>query len=73
VEVQRDPKFDRSPKTMQEWVWYYVIKIAALKHEKIVFPRVDEFGDDIWVLSVDCTDCPIEEIVHPVLSQDLTR
>ena len=70
VEKEREPKFDRSPKTMREWVWYYVKKIAALKHEKIVFPEAEELGDDIWIMTVDCTDCPIEEIEHPVLSQD---
>jgi DDE superfamily endonuclease len=68
VESEREPKFDRSPKTMREWVWYYVKKIAALKDDKIFFP--DDFGDDTWIMTVDCTDCPIEEIAHPVLSQD---
>lgn len=70
TEHRREPIFDRSPKTMREWVWYYVRKIQALKVIKIVWP--DHFpDDDIWIISVDCTDCPIEEITtHPTLSQD---
>ena len=68
TEKRREPKFDRSPKILREWTWYYVGKIQALKHEKIVFPQ--DFGSDIWILSVDCTDCPIDEICHPTLSQN---
>jgi len=70
IEERREPIFDRSPKTMRKWVWYYVKKIAALKQLKIIWP--DDFPDnDEWIISVDCTDCPIEEITtHPTLSQD---
>ena len=69
TEKRREPMFDLSPKTMRDWVWYYVYKIRALKQEKILFP--DDFkDDDIWICTVDCTDCPIEEICHPTLSQN---
>lgn len=68
TEDRREPIFDRSPKILREWVWYYIGKIQAMKAEKIVFP--DDFGSDVWILTVDCTDCPIEEIAHPTLSQD---
>lgn len=68
TEERREPIFDRSPKTMREWVWYFVRKIQALKHEKIVFPESFPVGPsgkaDIWILSVDCTDCPIEEVTN---------
>lgn len=68
TELRREPLFDQLPKILREWTWYYVEKIQALKHEKIVFPA--DFGSDIWILSVDCTDCPIDEICHPELSQN---
>ena len=70
TEKRREPVFDRSPKAMRGWVWYYVRKIQALKAVKIVWP--DNFpATDVWVISIDCTDCPIEEITtHPTLSQD---
>lgn len=68
TEDRREGLFDLSPKTMRDWQWYYVKKIQALKGEKIVFP--EDFGSDIWILSVDCSDCPIEEIAHHTLSQD---
>ena len=70
IEERREPIFDRSPKTLRKWLWYYVKKIAALKHLKIVWPN-DFPHDDEWVISVDCTDCAIEEVTtHPTLSQD---
>ena len=28
------------------------------------------FGSDVWILSADTTDCPLEEIAHPTLSQN---
>ena len=68
TELKREPIFDLSPKTLREWVWYYVPKLQALKHEKIVFP--EDFGSDVWICSVDCTDCPTQEIKHATLSQD---
>ena len=70
IEERREPIFDRSPKTLRKWLWCYVRKLAALKQLKIKWP--DDFPhDDEWVISVDCTDCPIEEITtHPTLSQD---
>jgi len=69
VEGRREPIFDLSPKTMREWVWHCVEKIQNLKHEKIVWPD-DCLADDVWIASVDTTDCPIEEKMHPTLSQD---
>ena len=72
AEHRREPIFDRSPKTMQEWVWYYVKKIQGLKALKILWPNSFP-ADDKWVISVDCTDCPIQEIrTHEKLSQDST-
>ena len=69
TEKRREPIFDLSPKTMRGWVWYYVRKIQALKEAKIVWPN-DFPSTDVWVISIDCTDCPIQEISHPTLSQD---
>ena len=68
TEGKREPKFDLSHKTLRQHAWYYVQKISALKHEKIIFP--DDFGENIWVLSLDCIDCPIEEIQGQEVSQD---
>jgi len=68
-EKRREPIFDLSPKTMRKWVWHYAKKIQALKHQKIVWPPSFP-ASDIWVVSVDCADCPIEEIEHPIYSQD---
>jgi hypothetical protein len=46
-----------------------VNKIAALKAIKIVWPA-DNFGDDIWCVSVDGVDCPTVEPVHERYPKD---
>jgi len=68
MEERQEPTFDRLPKTLRKWVWWDVKKVAALKHLEIVWP--DEFPHvDECVISIDCTDCPIEEVTtHPTLS-----
>jgi len=68
TELEREAIFDKSPKTIREWTWYYIEKIQALKAEKVVWP--ENFGTDIWVLCVDCIDCLTEEPAHPTLTKD---
>ena len=46
------------------------MKIQALKGMKIVLPTVEEFGDDLLVLSVDGTHTLWNEPGHPEFSQD---
>ena len=41
--------------TQRNWVWFFVERIAALKHQKIVWTKVHIDGDDIWVCTVDGT------------------
>jgi hypothetical protein len=65
TEVEREGMFDISSKWGRDKVWYYVEKIQALKAQKIVWPD-DNFGDDIWVLTVDGTHCWLREPQHPV-------
>jgi hypothetical protein len=45
-----------------------VEKFEHSRRTKIVFP--EDFGDDIWILTVDGTHCWIEEPKHPTWSQD---
>ena len=61
--------FDISPKWGRIKVWLYVDKIRALKAKKIIWPE-DNFGDDMWIMTVDGTHCWIEEPQHPEWSQD---
>lgn len=68
VKNRREPVFDLSLKTMQKWVWHCAAKIWGLEHQKIIWPPSFP-ATDVWVLSVDCTDSPIEETDHPELSQ----
>jgi hypothetical protein len=69
TEVEREALFDISFKWGREKVWYYVEKVQALKAQKIVWPA-DNFGDDIWCLTVDGTHCWIQEPQHPTWSKD---
>jgi len=69
TEMEREVKHNRSRKTLRNWGWYYMKKIQLLQSQKIVWPA-DNFGDAIWVVSVDGTDCWINEPKHPDFSQD---
>ena len=69
TELEREPMFDIDPSEGRKWVWYYVGCIQALKKQKIIWPT-HNYGDDIWILSVDGVDCWIPEPTHPIWSQD---
>lgn len=69
-EAEREGQFDKSPKTLRKWNWYYLLKTQALKSTKIVFPPTEEFGDDIWVMSVDGVHSEFKEIGHHEFSQN---
>lgn len=49
-------------------VWYYIERIQALKAEVIVWP--EDWGDDVWIVTVDGTHCWVKEPTHPEWSQD---
>lgn len=68
TEADREGDWDLSPKTTRKWVWYYVDRLRELKYEKIVWP--EDWGADIWVVTVDGTHCWINEPNHPEFSQD---
>jgi hypothetical protein len=59
AEVDREALFDISQKWGRNWCWYYIEKVQALKAQKITW--LDDFGNDIWVLIVDGTQCWIQE------------
>jgi len=70
-EYEREAIFDISRAQGRNIVWPLLEKIQALKAEKIKWPA-DNFGGDIWVLTVDGTHCWIQEPGHPDWSQDST-
>jgi hypothetical protein len=69
TEFEREAKFDVNIAWSRDWVWFFIEKIQALKDEKIVWPD-NNFGTDVWAISVDGTHCWIEEPQHPIWSQD---
>jgi hypothetical protein len=69
TEYEREAKFDMNIGWGRDWCWFFVEKLQALKVEKIKWPD-DNFGTDIWVLTVDGTHCWIQEPNHPIWSMD---
>lgn len=69
TELEREATFDISRMWGRDWCWYYIEKVQALKVQKITWPD-DNFGNDIWAITVDGTHCCIEEPRHPVLSKN---
>lgn len=50
-------------------VWHYLEKLRALKAVKLGWP-LDNFGDDIWIGTVDGTHFRNQEIAHPEIPKD---
>jgi hypothetical protein len=67
-ELQAKGTWSISRKTYRKWVKCFAKKIRQLKREKIVWP--DDFGDDIWIITVDGTHCWVNEPMHCTWSQD---
>lgn len=68
TEGEREGPWDIGFKAGSEWVKYFIERLQALKFEKIVFPN--DFGDTVWILTVDGTHVWVEEPKHPEWSQD---
>jgi hypothetical protein len=68
TEVERETMSDISHKWGCNWCWYCIEKVQALKAQKITWP--DDFGNDIWVLTVDDIHCWIQEPGHATWSLD---
>lgn len=68
-EKKREGMTNLSAKTLRERSWYYVRKLQALKHEKVVWPE-NLPEDTVWIMTVDGTHCMINEPLHPEFSQD---
>lgn len=69
TELEREAIFDINEKTGRERVWFWVEKVRALKAEKIRWPE-DNFGDNVWAVTVDGVHFWIEEPQHPTWSFD---
>ena len=69
-ESEREAQFDKSPKTLRNWTWYYLVKIQLLQAIKIVFPSAEEIGEMKIFMSVDGTHSLFHEIAHHELSQN---
>ena len=69
TELEREPIFDVDCTSGKDFVRFFIQKVKALKHEKIRWPD-NNFGNDIWAITVDGTHIWIEEPQHPTWSQD---
>lgn len=66
-----ESNFDYSRGYISEIIWKNVQLIQSLKSSKIVFP--DDFGLDIWVMSVDGTHSWTQERAHEEFSRNRDR
>ena len=71
TDLEREPIFNVDCMRGRNRVWFFVEKIRQLKWEKIVWPA-DDFGSDLWVMSVDGVHFWIREPQHPEWSLDKT-
>ena len=69
LESSRESQHNISSRTQRDYVWYWVERIQALKTLKIVWPE-DNYGDDIWIMTVDGTHIGCEEPTHPDFPKD---
>jgi len=69
TEKQRKLPFRNTEKTIRKWCWYFVERMAALKHEKIVWPEDNEWKT-AYIATVDGVHLVFHEVKHPVLSKD---
>jgi hypothetical protein len=69
TEIKREAMFDISHMWGRDWCWFYIERVQVLKAKKIAWPD-DNFGDDIWTITVDGTHCWIQEPQHPSWSQE---
>ena len=69
-EREREAQYGWHRDTCQDWSWYYIKRIKALKKHKKIWPECSD--NDVWILTVDGTHCWIHEPQHPEFSQDLT-
>lgn len=68
TEANRESTFDKSPKTLRAQCWKILAKIQSLKHDKIVFP--DDFGSDVWIMTVDGINFEINEPTTAPVTKD---
>jgi len=63
---QRNPTFDNMDfQKMASDTWWWVQRIAALRHQVIVFPTEEAWGGTALILSIDGTHMSINEPRHP--------
>ena len=67
--IEAEQMWKVSENTYVEHSWYYVQKLRALKAVKLCWPS-DNFGDDIWIGTVDGTHFHNQEIAHPYIPKD---
>lgn len=60
TEIERNTTWKMSQNTLRAWTWFYVDKIGALLSTKISWPS-DNYGDQIWIMSVDGTHMRTQE------------
>jgi len=69
TEIQRENRWHHCANYLRPRCWYMIEKIASHKQWKITWPD-DNFGTDIWAMSVDGVHFRTEEPSHPEWPKD---
>lgn len=70
TEGQQQNKWHESDRCLRDNCWSMLLKLQALKAEKIFWPTTEELGDSIWVGVVDGTHVKTQEPSHPEFPKD---
>jgi hypothetical protein len=70
TEGQRQNKWHLSDSTLRLNGWDMLLRLQALKSEKIVWPTAGEIGNNVWIGSVDGTHIKTQEPNHPTYPKD---
>lgn len=62
--------FDLNQGHLASKIWIWISRFKAMKEEAVIFPDVEEIGDEIWIMTVDGTHVWIKEPSHVEFSQD---
>ena len=67
--IEAEQMWKVSENTFVDYSWHYVEKVRALKGLKLGWPS-DNFGDDVWIGTVDGKHFRNQEIAHPDVPKD---
>lgn len=69
TDIERNTTWKINEESLREMTWFFVEKIGGILQDVVKWPK-DNFGDLIWVMSVDGTHIRTNEPNHPDFPKD---